>query len=154
MGTESRFSAVFGRPSSSWTFPLAAGAAMLVPVNLWDLALERELTSAALRGVCIERGIRPVEADVVRARDNILRAIVRGHSASWLFNACFITSYLGAPVVLNAAMTAWVSHVTRRIAQRHLSCHAGLDTLSESAARADLLELLRWPRLPRTVVPT
>ncbi len=127
---------------------------MLVPVNLWDLAIERELTSAAIRQICRERGIQPTEADVVRARDNIFRAIVSGHRASWLINACLITSYVGAPVVLSAAMAAWVSHITRRIVQRHLSCHGGLDTLSESVARANLLHLLRWSGPSRFAVTT
>ena len=145
MGTGLRSSVAADSPAAAWIYPLAASAAMLVPVNLWDLALERELTSAAIRQVCREHGVQPLECEVVRARANIFGALVRGHWASLFIKTVFITSYLGAPVALSAAMAAWVSHLTRRIVQRHLAQQPRLDTLTEEQARAHLLDILRLP---------
>lgn len=133
------------RTGATWALPLAAGAAMLMPVNLWDVAIERELAQVAIRRACREHGVQPRDGEVARCNDRILRALVRGHRASWLINAAFVASYLGGPLALNAGMAAWLSHLTRRIVQRHLQRHGGIETLTEDLARAHLLDLLPWP---------
>jgi len=124
-----------GRLIARWKLPLAAGASMFIPVKLWDLAVERELSQQAIRQVCQSRGYRPTHGEVAACSSAIFHALTRGYRASWVVNAVAIAGYVGAPAALSAVLATLTSQLTQRVVDTHLQDHSGLAGLDEQNAR-------------------
>ena len=131
-----------------WVMPAIAVASMLIPIKFWDLALERELSQAAIRRVCQARGMAPSEGAVATCSSRIFRALTRGYRGSWAVNAALVGSYFGGPLLLNGLLAAGGSHLTQRIVEIHLDHHPSLETLTEAEVRRVLRAMLptgSWP---------
>lgn len=118
-----------------WRWPVAAGLSMFIPVQLWDLAAERELSSQAIRNACLKRGYSPTPGEVAACNSAIVLALTRGHRASWAINAVSLAGYLGGPAVFSAAVVALISYLTQRIVDDHVRDHASLAGFDEHQAR-------------------
>lgn len=125
-----------------WLMPAIAGASMLIPIKFWDLALERELSQAAIRRVCQARGMAPSAGAVSTCSSRIFRALTRGYRGSWAVNAALVGSYFGGPLLLNGLLAAGGSHLTQRIVEMHLDHHPSLETLTEAEVRRALRAML------------
>jgi len=119
---------------------------MLVPVKLWDAALELELGLAAIRRVCHERGVQASPGSVAACNQRFFSAISRGYKGSRLLFSALLTSYAVGPPLVNGLLAAGLSYLTRRIVDEHLQENDTLDTLTENRIRQRLAALV----MPRT----